>query len=57
MYASTGENIKIKISGMDEKELDKGYVLCQLDDSCIVTKEFLARVTLLDLPDHKKIMS
>lgn len=42
---------------MDEKELQKGYVLCQLDDPCVVTKEFLAKLTLLDLPEHKRIMS
>eukprot|EP00825_Cyclidium_porcatum_P016589 TRINITY_DN1955_c0_g1_i1.p1 TRINITY_DN1955_c0_g1~~TRINITY_DN1955_c0_g1_i1.p1 ORF type:complete len:386 (-),score=76.37 TRINITY_DN1955_c0_g1_i1:97-1254(-) len=57
MYASTGENVKLRIIGMDEKELDKGYVLCQLDDPCIVTKEFMAKLTLLELPDHKRIMS
>lgn len=57
MYASAGENVKIKPKGLDDKDIERGYMICSTDELCPVTQLFIAELTLLKLPEHKPIMS
>jgi len=36
-YAKPGENVRIKIKGLDEEDLIKGTMICNQDDLCPVT--------------------
>lgn len=56
-YAKPGENVKIKVKGLDEKDIEKGYMISTQDDTCMVSNEFEAIIDVLELPEHKSIMS
>jgi translation elongation factor EF-1alpha len=36
-YATAGENIKVKVKGIDEKEIERGNIICSTDDLCPIT--------------------
>jgi len=57
VWAGPGENIKIKVKGLEEDDLEKGTMICNTDDFCQVTTEFIAQLQILELNEHKKIMS
>jgi peptide chain release factor subunit 3 len=57
MYALPGENIKIKLKGVEDDDLQRGFMICDIDNHCHVTQEILCYVDLLELPEHKHIMS
>lgn len=57
MYAQPGENIKIKVKGLEEDDLQRGHMICDIDNHCHVTQEFFAFVDILELPEHKQILS
>ena len=52
-YAAAGENVKLKVKGLEEDDIEKGYLICNTDDFCQVTQEFQADITVLELPEHK----
>lgn len=56
-YAKPGENVKIKVKGLDEKDIEKGFMICTQDDNCLVSSEFEVNIEILELPEHKSIMS
>lgn len=48
--AICGENVKLKLRGVEEEEISSGFVLCDLKDNCQVAKVFDAQVIILDCP-------
>lgn len=44
VWAAAGENIKMKVKGLEYEDCEKGYMICNTDDSCHVTTEFLAQI-------------
>lgn len=50
---SSGENCKIKLKGVEEEEVTSGFVLCDINDTCSVSRVFDAQVAILE---HKSII-
>ncbi|XP_074593571.1 eukaryotic translation release factor 3 [Brevipalpus obovatus] len=50
---TSGENVKIKLKGLDDENISSGFVLCELDKPCCVGKVFDAQVVVLE---HKSII-
>lgn len=44
----SGENVKIKLRGLEEKDVSPGFVLCDIDHPCSVAKIFDAQVVILE---------
>ncbi len=56
-YAKPGENVRIKVKNIEEEDIKRGYMMCLTDNLCPVCFEFEALVTILELPDHKPLLS
>jgi len=56
-YAKPGENIKVALKGVEDENLNRGDVLCPLDSFPHICQEFEAQISVLELPEHKLIMS
>lgn len=50
---SSGENVKIKLRGLDDENISAGFALCDPDNPCSVGKVFDAQVVVLE---HKSII-
>lgn len=50
---TSGENVKIKLKGVEEEEVSPGFVLCDPNAPCSVARVFDAQVAILD---HKSII-
>lgn len=49
----SGENVKVKLKGVEEEEVSAGFVLCDIDKPCKMAKIFDAQVVILE---HKSII-
>lgn len=49
----SGENVKVKLKGLEEEEVSPGFVLCEVERPCKVAKVFDAQVVILE---HKSII-
>lgn len=47
-YAASGDSVSIKLKGIEEDELQAGYVLCAPKSACSVCYTFDAQVAILD---------
>jgi peptide chain release factor subunit 3 len=56
-YAKPGENVKICLKGIEDENLTRGDILCSTDNFPQVCQEFEATISVLELPEHKQIMS
>lgn len=56
-YAKPGENIKINIKGLDEDKVARGDIICSTYSFCQVAYVIECAIKVLDLPEHKPIMS
>lgn len=50
---NSGENVKIKLKGVEEEEVSAGFVLCDVSAPCNVGRVFDAQVAILE---HKSII-
>lgn len=48
-----GENVKIKVSGVEEEDVSPGFVICALDAPCNTGRTFDAKIVILE---HKSII-
>ncbi|KRY76206.1 Eukaryotic peptide chain release factor GTP-binding subunit ERF3B, partial [Trichinella pseudospiralis] len=48
-----GENVKLKLKGIEEDAVSSGFVLCSPDDTCVVGHIFDAQVVIME---HKSII-
>ena len=56
-YAYAGENIKIRVKGIEDTEIKRGSIVCNTDDFCQATNEFQAEITIMELPEGKPILT
>lgn len=45
------------MKGIDEDQVYRGDIICSNTNYCQESMEFKANLTVLELPEHKKIMS
>jgi len=55
--ARPGENVALKVSGVEEDQICKGYVLCTAKHPCPVISTFKATVNIVELPEHPPIIT
>jgi len=56
-YAKPGETVKIALKGIEDENITRGDILCSTDNFPQVCQEFEAKIQVLELPEHKLIMS
>lgn len=56
-YAKPGENIRVRLMGVEEDQISKGFVLCDSVSTCSVVSEFIGRVAIVELLEHKPIIT
>merc|ERR1712048_1476415 len=56
-FASCGENVTMRMQGITEDQLQKGFVLCPLQDPIPVVSKFKAHLKVLELPDERPVMT
>jgi len=52
--AVAGENVKLRLDGVDEDEISKGFVLCSINDLCNASSSFIAQIHIVE---YKSIIS
>eukprot|EP01018_Ginkgo_biloba_P016728 Gb_00640 [translate_table: standard] len=55
--AKPGENLRVKLSGVEEEDISTGFVLCSLASPIPAVLEFDAQLQILELVDHKAIFT
>lgn len=55
--AKPGENLRLRLSGIEEDEIQSGFVLCDRWKLVPVVTQFEAQVAILDLLEHKPILT
>uniref|UniRef100_A0A061S9M0 G1 to S phase transition protein n=1 Tax=Tetraselmis sp. GSL018 TaxID=582737 RepID=A0A061S9M0_9CHLO len=55
--AKTGENLRLRLSGVEEEEVSSGMVVSSRLDPCPVVHQFETQLAILDLLEHKPILS
>ena len=55
--AKPGENLRLRLSGIDEEDVSSGFVLSDEKDLVPVVHSFEAQIAVLDLLEHKPIMT
>ncbi|KAI5058431.1 hypothetical protein GOP47_0026601 [Adiantum capillus-veneris] len=55
--AKPGENLRIRISGVEEEDILPGFVLCSIAKPIPAVVEFDAQLQILELLDHKAIFT
>lgn len=48
--AICGENVKLKLKGVEDTDVSSGFILCDSKDLCLVAKVFDAQVIILECP-------
>lgn len=56
-FAKTGENVTLKMSGVTEEQLAKGYVLCPAAEPIRVVSKFKAMMQVIELPEERPVMT
>eukprot|EP00828_Plagiopyla_frontata_P041087 TRINITY_DN574_c0_g1_i3.p1 TRINITY_DN574_c0_g1~~TRINITY_DN574_c0_g1_i3.p1 ORF type:complete len:836 (-),score=161.15 TRINITY_DN574_c0_g1_i3:47-2554(-) len=56
-YGKPGENVKLKVKDLDEVDIKRGFVICNNEDFCQISYELETELEILELPDHKQLMS
>ncbi|XP_069124545.1 eukaryotic peptide chain release factor GTP-binding subunit ERF3A-like [Argopecten irradians] len=51
--ANPGENLKVKVQGVEEEDISPGFVLCPMETPCNTGKVFDAQIVILE---HKSII-
>ena len=55
--ARVGENVRIRIVGVEEDEISSGFVLSSVEKPILPVKMFDAQLAILDLLEHKAIFT
>ena len=56
-YALPGENVRLKLKNVEEDQIHRGFVLSSLNAPCPVVAEFEADVLIVELLDHRPLIS
>lgn len=56
-YAKPGENIRLRLLGIEEDQVNKGCVICDITNLCPVSSKFMAQLAIIDLHPHRPIIA
>jgi peptide chain release factor subunit 3 len=56
-YASCGENVTMKMSGVTEDQLSKGFVLSLAAEPCRSVTKFKAQLQVIELPEERPVLT
>jgi len=56
-HANSGENVVLKLHGVTEDQLMKGYVLCPVSHPIRVVTRVKAQLRLIELPEERPVMT
>ncbi|KAF8821414.1 putative elongation factor Tu [Cardiosporidium cionae] len=56
-HALPGENVRLKIVGVEEEQISRGCVLCNVDNPCPIVTEFIGRVAIVEFLEHRPLLS
>jgi len=56
-FACAGENVKMKVKNIEENDISRGDMICNNLNYCQESAEFKANITILELPEQKKLIS
>ena len=56
-HALPGENVRLKLKNVEEDQIHRGFVLSSLGNPCPVVAEFEADVLIVELLDHRPLIS
>jgi peptide chain release factor subunit 3 len=56
-FACAGENVKMKVKNIEENDISRGDMVCNNLNYCQESAEFKANITILELPEQKKLIS
>eukprot|EP00959_Pyramimonas_sp_CCMP1952_P271558 5677208-Pyramimonas_sp.AAC.1 len=56
-YALPGENIRIRVTGVEEEGVSTGFVVCGMQNPGRGVKVFEAQLAILDLLEHKALFT
>lgn len=56
-YAQCGENVTMKMNGITEDVLNKGYVLCVASSPLRAVAKFKAQLQVLELPEERPVLT
>jgi peptide chain release factor subunit 3 len=56
-YAKPGENLRLRLSGIEEEDISQGFVLSAVNKPIPAVLEFDAQLQILELLDHKAIFT
>lgn len=55
--AGPGENLRVKLSGIEESDVQSGFVLSSIERPVPVVRQFEAQLMVLDLLEHKAVFT
>lgn len=56
-FALAGENVKMRVKNIEEHDISRGDMICNNLNYCQESAELKANVTVLELPQEKKLLS
>lgn len=56
-YERPGENVRVKLSGVEEDDISTGFVLSSISNPIQAVLEFEAQLQILELLEHKAIFT
>jgi len=55
--ARTGENVKLKVTGVEMADLNKGFVVCNIEKPCKQMKKLKAVMSIVDMPEKRSLFT
>lgn len=55
--AKPGENVRVKLKGVADNDVHKGFVLSSVEDPTPACREFIAIIEVLELLEHRKLIT
>lgn len=56
-FGMAGDNVKMRVKNIDENDINRGDMICNNLNYCQESSEVKAKVTILELPEEKKLVS
>merc|ERR1740121_3128741 len=56
-HANTGENVTLKVNGVSDEDLKKGFVLCGVTNPIPVVTKFKAQIHLIELGADRPVLT
>lgn len=56
-YAKPGENVEVRLLGIDEESIRKGCVISSIQDACCVTTKIRVQMLVVELLEHRPLIT